>query len=78
MAEFHAHVVVRDLTPIVQKHHYQDLPDKVKRNLGPMLEGFLAYFTRRFPRLFLHVHSVVGDTSLRTESMFRSYFELHD
>ncbi|KAJ7702842.1 ribonuclease 2-5A-domain-containing protein, partial [Mycena olivaceomarginata] len=59
-----------------KKHHYQDLPDKVKRNLGPMPEGFLAYFTRRFPRLFLHVHSVVGDTSLRTESMFRSYFEL--
>ncbi|KAF7343464.1 hypothetical protein MVEN_01779200 [Mycena venus] len=62
-----------------KKHHYQDLPDKVKRNLGPMPEGFLAYFTRRFPRLFLHVHSVVGDTSLRSESMFRSYFELtHD
>ncbi|KAJ7326446.1 ribonuclease 2-5A-domain-containing protein [Mycena albidolilacea] len=61
-----------------KKHHYQDLPDKVKRNLGPMPEGFLAYFTRRFPRLFLHMHSVVGDTSLRTESMFRSYFELHD
>ncbi|KAJ7798740.1 ribonuclease 2-5A-domain-containing protein [Mycena olivaceomarginata] len=31
-----------------KKHHYQDLPDKVKRNLGPLPEGFLAYFTRRF------------------------------
>ncbi|KAF7366637.1 hypothetical protein MSAN_00921600 [Mycena sanguinolenta] len=61
-----------------KKHHYQDLPEKVKRNLGPMPEGFLAYFTRRFPRLFLHVHSVIRDTSLRTESMFRSYFDLHD
>ncbi|KAJ7625014.1 hypothetical protein DFH06DRAFT_1142336 [Mycena polygramma] len=61
-----------------KKHHYQDLPDNVKRHLGPMPEGFLAYFTRRFPRLFLHVHSVIGDTSLRSESMFRSYFDLHD
>ncbi|KAJ7291175.1 hypothetical protein C8J57DRAFT_1586785 [Mycena rebaudengoi] len=61
-----------------KKHHYQDLPDNVKRHLGPMPEGFLAYFTRRFPRLFLHVHSVIGDTSLRTESMFRSYFDLVD
>ncbi|KAJ7031663.1 hypothetical protein C8F04DRAFT_1235902 [Mycena alexandri] len=61
-----------------KKHHYQDLPDNVKRHLGPMPEGFLAYFTRRFPRLFLHVHSVIGDTALRSESMFRSYFELHD
>ncbi|KAJ7094035.1 hypothetical protein B0H15DRAFT_776404 [Mycena belliarum] len=61
-----------------KKHHYQDLPENVKRHLGPMPEGFLAYFTRRYPRLFLHVHTVIGDTSLRTESMFRSYYELHD
>ncbi|KAJ7638294.1 hypothetical protein FB45DRAFT_902455 [Roridomyces roridus] len=61
-----------------KKNHYQDLPDNVKRHLGPMPEGFLAYFTRRYPRLFLHVHGVIGDTALRSESMFRSYFELID
>ncbi|KAJ7326457.1 hypothetical protein DFH08DRAFT_968345 [Mycena albidolilacea] len=38
-AEFHAHVVVLALTPIVQKHHYQDLPDKVKQNLGLFTSG---------------------------------------
>jgi len=59
-----------------KKHHYQDLPENVKRHLGPMPEGFLSYFTRRFPRLFLHVHSVVASTSLRHEPMFRTYFEL--
>ncbi|KZT08189.1 uncharacterized protein LAESUDRAFT_757871 [Laetiporus sulphureus 93-53] len=61
-----------------KKHHYQDLPDNVKRLLGSMPEGFLAYFTRRFPRLFLHVHSVVSASPLRHESMFRSYFDLSD
>lgn len=61
-----------------KKHHYQDLPDNVKRSLGAMPEGFLAYFTRRFPQLFLHVHSVVSSTNLRQESMFKSYFELTD
>ncbi|KAF8639142.1 hypothetical protein AX17_001632 [Amanita inopinata Kibby_2008] len=61
-----------------KKHHYQDMPDNVKRHLGPMPEGFLAYFTRRFPRLFLHVHAVIRTTGLRSESMFRSYFELPD
>lgn len=43
-----------------------------------MPEGFLAYFTRRFPHLFLHVHGVIANSSLRTESMFRTYFELSD
>ena len=62
----------------MQKNHYQDLPDNVKRHLGPMPEGFLSYFTRRYPRLFLHVHSVVANTGLCNEPMFRSYFEVAD
>lgn len=61
-----------------KKHHYQDLPDNVKRQIGSMPEGFLLYFTRRFPRLFLHVHSVVSSSPLRHESMFRTYFELSE
>ena len=59
-----------------KKHHYQDMPDNVKRHLGPLPEGFLAYFTRRFPALFMHVHAVISRTGLNTEPMFRSYFEL--
>ncbi|KAG8991888.1 bifunctional endoribonuclease/protein kinase ire1, partial [Tulasnella sp. 427] len=60
-----------------KKHHYQDLPDNVKRSLGVLPEGFLSYFTRRFPRLFLHVYGVVSaDPILRNDAMFRSYFDL--
>ncbi|KAI0267430.1 ribonuclease 2-5A-domain-containing protein [Gloeopeniophorella convolvens] len=61
-----------------KKHHYQDLPEHVRRHVGSMPEGYLAYFTRRFPRLFLHVHGVIASSSLRHESMFRSYFDLAD
>ena len=62
----------------VKKHHYQDLPENVRRHVGSMPEGFLSYFTRRYPRLFLHVHAVIASSSLRQESMFRSYFDLTD
>ncbi|KAB5588723.1 Serine/Threonine-kinase/endoribonuclease Ire1 [Ceratobasidium theobromae] len=61
-----------------KKNHYQDLPDNVKRHLGPLPEGFLSYFTRRFPKLFLHVYCVVSDSQLRLEPMFRSYFALEE
>ncbi|KAK7433984.1 bifunctional endoribonuclease/protein kinase ire1 [Stygiomarasmius scandens] len=61
-----------------KKHHYQDLPENVKRHLGSMPEGYLSYFTRRFPRLFLHVHRVIGTSELNREDMFRSYFELEE
>ncbi|KAG8906966.1 bifunctional endoribonuclease/protein kinase ire1 [Tulasnella sp. 403] len=60
-----------------QKNHYQDIPPEVKQVLGSLPDGFLSYFTRRFPRLFLHVYGVIADdASLRSEGMFKPYFEL--
>ena len=59
-----------------QKHHYQDLPDNVKQVLGPLPDGFLSYFTSRFPNLFMHVYSTISKTNLRYETMFKAYFEL--
>ena len=47
----------------------------MKRHVGAMPEGYLAYFTRRFPRLFLHVYGAVEGSLLAHESMFRGYFE---
>ncbi|KAJ3847949.1 hypothetical protein EV368DRAFT_76463 [Lentinula lateritia] len=59
-----------------KKHHYQDLPGTVKRHLGPLPEGYLAYFTRRYPQLFLHTHRAISESELHSEPMFRTYFEL--
>jgi serine/threonine-protein kinase/endoribonuclease IRE1 len=61
-----------------KKHHYQELPENVRKHVGPLPDGFLNYFTRRFPQLFLHVYGVVSTTSLHDEPEFRSYFELPD
>jgi serine/threonine-protein kinase/endoribonuclease IRE1 len=59
-----------------QKHHYQDLPEPVKRQLGPLPEGFLSYFTNRFPNLLLHVYRVIADDEhLREERIFKPFFE---
>lgn len=58
-----------------QKHHYQDLPMDVKAVVGPLPEGYLSYFTSRFPSLFLHVFSVIINSYLRQDDMFSSYFD---
>ncbi|KAF9907247.1 bifunctional endoribonuclease/protein kinase ire1 [Lobosporangium transversale] len=68
---------VRDLLRALRnkKHHYQDLPPHVKRALGELPDGFLRYFTSRFPKLMLHLYYIVAnDPGLRNESMFRHYF----
>ena len=40
-----------------------------------MPDGFLAYFTSRFPKLLMHMHEVVKDTKLDDDSMLKVYFE---
>lgn len=58
-----------------KKHHYQDLPPTLKKILGTLPDGYLNYFTRRFPELFLHVYNTVVEQPLiRTEPVFREYF----
>ncbi|GAA6015067.1 hypothetical protein JCM10207_008718 [Rhodosporidiobolus poonsookiae] len=68
---------VRDLLRVLRnkKHHYQDLPETVRRNLGDLPGGFLTYFTSRFPHLLLHVYDTVA-THLADEAMFSSTFRV--
>jgi len=67
---------VRDLLRSLRnkKHHYQDLPDYVKVALGPIPDGFLNYFTSRFPYLLLHIYYIIVNTKiLRNDPIFASY-----
>ncbi|KAK9763656.1 bifunctional endoribonuclease/protein kinase ire1 [Basidiobolus ranarum] len=68
---------IRDLLRAMRnkKHHYQDLPEHVKKSFGTFPEGFLNYFTSRFPNLVLHAYYFVAETeSLRQEHVFKPYF----
>ncbi|KAK0551392.1 bifunctional endoribonuclease/protein kinase ire1 [Tilletia horrida] len=59
-----------------KKHHYQDLSPHLKKLLGPLPGGFLSYFTRRFPLLFMHVHTIlISHPLIPFEAQFREYFE---
>lgn len=43
----------------LQKHHYHELPPDVQEALGELPEGFIGYFTSRFPRLLMHTHTAL-------------------
>lgn len=68
-----------------KKHHIHDVPPGVKRlfitaagasDQAKLLpDGFLAYFTLRFPRLFLHTYEVIdANEMLKCEPSFAPYF----
>ncbi|RKP27025.1 the oligomer formed By the kinase ribonuclease domain of Ire1, partial [Syncephalis pseudoplumigaleata] len=52
---------VRDLLRAIRnkKHHYQDLPEAERRLLGSIPDGFLAYYSTRFPVLLLYVYHIL-------------------
>ncbi|CAH9133590.1 unnamed protein product [Cuscuta epithymum] len=70
--QFHS---VRDLLRLIRNksNHYRQLPTEVQELLGPLPEGFDAYFTSRFPRLLIQVYKVVS-SHCRKEEFFHKYF----
>ncbi|NXC77236.1 ERN1 endoribonuclease, partial [Anhinga anhinga] len=65
---------VRDLLRAMRnkKHHYHELPADVRAALGSIPDGFVQYFTSRFPRLLLHTHGAMRVCA--HEQLFRSYY----
>ncbi|XP_068178485.1 serine/threonine-protein kinase/endoribonuclease IRE1 [Antennarius striatus] len=68
---------VRDLLRAMRnkKHHYHELPSEVQETLGELPEGFVGYFTSRFPRLLMHTHAALSVCS--QERLFHPYYLPH-
>ncbi|XP_037670210.1 serine/threonine-protein kinase/endoribonuclease IRE2 isoform X1 [Choloepus didactylus] len=65
---------VRDLLRAMRnkKHHYRELPVEAQQALGQVPDGFVQYFTNRFPLLLLHTHRAMR--SCASEGLFLPYY----
>eukprot|EP00069_Balaena_mysticetus_P010109 bmy_06544T0 len=65
---------VRDLLRAMRnkKHHYRELPEEVRETLGPLPDGFVRYFTSRFPHLLSHTYRAME--LCRHERPFQPYY----
>eukprot|EP00249_Psilotum_nudum_P010968 c22883_g1_i2 orf=134-2890(+) len=66
---------VRDLLRVIRNKssHYRELPQDVQQLVGPMPEGYEAYFRNRFPSLLLEVYKILC-CHCRGEIVFQPYF----
>ncbi len=55
-----------------QKHHYQELPIELQKDLGNVPDDFVEYFTQRFPFLLVHTYNKM--LMCRSERLFLSYY----
>ena len=67
-------VSVRDLLRAIRnkKHHYRELTNDVMQSLGTLPDGFVDYFTYRFPKLIMHVYE--GMKCCACEPMLDVYY----
>lgn len=65
---------VRDLLRAMRnkRHHYRELPEDLKATLGDIPDGYMRYFSSRFPRLLLHTYTIMKEC--KTESVFKQYY----
>lgn len=68
---------VRDLLRALRnkKHHYNELSEVTKLMYGSIPDGFINYWTSRFPKLL--IHSWMSMHCIKNESGFRPYFDRH-
>uniref|UniRef100_A0AC34QNQ1 Endoribonuclease n=1 Tax=Panagrolaimus sp. JU765 TaxID=591449 RepID=A0AC34QNQ1_9BILA len=67
---------IRDLLRALRnkKHHYRELPPDVKQSLGDIPNGYVYYWTSRFPRLLMHIYNAM--ICCAEESAFASYYPI--
>jgi serine/threonine-protein kinase/endoribonuclease IRE1 len=58
-----------------KKNHYEDMDDAIKQKVGSLPDGYLRYWTVKFPRLLMGCYDAVLRCDLESQPRFRKYFE---
>ncbi|KAF2863668.1 kinase-like protein [Piedraia hortae CBS 480.64] len=57
-----------------KKNHYEDMTDEMKRRVGPLPDGYLNYWCRKFPHLLMACYQVIRTIELEQSNRFKEYF----
>ena len=57
-----------------KKNHYEDMPENVKRNVGPLPEGYLGFWARRFPSLLMCCQRIVLEVGWADRDRFKKFY----
>jgi serine/threonine-protein kinase/endoribonuclease IRE1 len=58
-----------------KRNHYEDMPDNLKRVVGSLPDGYLSFWTVRFPSLLLDCWNVVYNVRWEETDRFKEYYE---
>ncbi|KAJ6011638.1 Serine/threonine-protein kinase ppk4 [Penicillium sp. IBT 35674x] len=58
-----------------KRNHYNDMPEHLKVHIGGLPEGYLNFWTVRFPSLLMSCHWVIAELQLTGIDRFQRYFQ---
>jgi serine/threonine-protein kinase/endoribonuclease IRE1 len=58
-----------------KKNHYEDMSDSLKKHVGPLPEGYLSFWTRKFPDLLIICWNVVYEVQWEQTDRFKEYYQ---
>jgi len=58
-----------------KKNHYEDMPDQLKERVGPLPDGYLSFWTRKFPNLLIVCWNIVYEVGWEDTDRFREYYQ---
>ncbi|KAK1830410.1 hypothetical protein QBC39DRAFT_285261 [Podospora conica] len=58
-----------------KRNHYEDMPESLRRAVGSLPDGYLSFWTTRFPNLLLACWNVVWDVEWDGLPRFKEYYE---
>lgn len=61
-----------------KRNHYNDMSEHLKAHIGGLPQGYLQFWTVRFPSLLMTCHEVIADLGLTGIDRFKRYFTPED
>lgn len=58
-----------------KRNHYEDMSESLQRSVGPLPDGYLSFWTTKFPVLLLACWNVVYNVRWEETDRFRDYYE---
>ncbi|KAI0850456.1 hypothetical protein F5Y00DRAFT_260752 [Daldinia vernicosa] len=58
-----------------KRFHYGDMSEPLKKMVGPLPDGYLSFWTRRFPNLLIVCCTVIYKLNLEELDTFKEYFK---
>ncbi|CAG8960130.1 hypothetical protein HYFRA_00010609 [Hymenoscyphus fraxineus] len=57
-----------------KKNHYEDMSEKLKREVGPLPDGYLSFWTTKFPDLLITCWNIIYNLGEDETDRFREYY----